>query len=150
MKKEDCLKAIKESLSYGQLDDALRVWQECYHYISIEEFVQCNEGAGVLSVDEYVQYMKEHRDIYDRAIADLSPHTKEAPEVIYGPKVTVLRECYNCPACVSESYRVQGDSGSDVYCAHPNFANEKEGRKFIRDTSWRTPEWCPVLHGQLP
>lgn len=64
---------------------------------------------------------------------------------MYGPKETITRCCMRCPACVSERYHVQGDSGSDVYCAHPNFHTEPKQRKSIGDTTWTTPSWCPAL-----
>lgn len=58
----------------------------------------------------------------------------------YGPKVTVKRRCSDCKACNSESYAVQGDSGHYVYCEHPSLPE----RKYIGDTNWNTPHWCPV------
>ena len=63
---------------------------------------------------------------------------------MYGPKVTVNRCCMSCPACESERYHVQGDSGSDVYCKHPDFQSEPKQRKYIGDSTWSTPTWCPV------
>ena len=58
----------------------------------------------------------------------------------YGPKVTVRRSCSDCEACNSESYAVQGDSGHYVYCEHPSLPESK----YIGDTNWNTPHWCPV------
>lgn len=58
----------------------------------------------------------------------------------YGPKVTVKRRCSDCKACNSESYAVQGDSGHYVYCEHPSLPE----RKYIGDTRWDTPGWCPA------
>ena len=58
----------------------------------------------------------------------------------YGPKVTVKRRCSDCKACNSESYAVQGDSGHYVYCEHPSLPE----RKYIGDTHWDTPDWCPA------
>ena len=58
----------------------------------------------------------------------------------YGPKVTVKRRCSDCKACNSESYAVQGDSGHYVYCEHPSLPESK----YIGDTNWNTPHWCPV------
>lgn len=63
---------------------------------------------------------------------------------IYGPSTGITRSCFNCPACTSERYSVQGDSGHFVSCAHPAFAGEKEGRRYIDDTKWNTPSWCPA------
>lgn len=57
-----------------------------------------------------------------------------------GPSVATKRSCFDCRWEKSESYAVQGDSGHDVYCTHPTHP----ARRFIADTSWDTPEWCPV------
>ncbi len=56
-----------------------------------------------------------------------------------GPKVDVRMSCFDCKWVTSVAYRVQGDSGCDVYCTHPSL-----GRKEIGDSSWNTPHWCPV------
>ncbi|WP_089215525.1 hypothetical protein [Sphingopyxis indica] len=66
---------------------------------------------------------------------------KLEPTQAEGPRVTVKASCFECRHCVSESYRVQSDSGSNVYCAHPDF----EQRKRVGDTRWETPDWCPVV-----
>lgn len=63
-----------------------------------------------------------------------------------GPKVTTHRSCFDCEVCVSESYRVQSDSGQDVYCTHPSLAE----RKRIGDTNWETPDWCPAAIAAAP
>ena len=63
---------------------------------------------------------------------------------MYGPEVTERRSCLNCQACKSESYHVQGDSGHDVYCTHPAFQSDPKQRKFIGDSTWTTPSWCPA------
>lgn len=57
-----------------------------------------------------------------------------------GPKLKVDASCFDCTYERSEGYRVQGDSGHDVYCDHPN-----DPGKRIGDTTWTTPEWCPIL-----
>lgn len=57
----------------------------------------------------------------------------------YGPTVTVTRSCHACKACQVESYRCQGDSGLDYYCAHPTY--EKRRPIGIFST---TPDWCPA------
>lgn len=57
----------------------------------------------------------------------------------YGPRVTVTRSCDGCKACEAESYRCQGDSGIDYYCAHPVY----EKRRPIGIFS-KTPDWCPA------
>lgn len=56
-----------------------------------------------------------------------------------GPRITIKASCLNCVHESSESYRVQGDSGHDVYC---NVGSE---RRHIGDTTWNTPKWCPFL-----
>ena len=62
-----------------------------------------------------------------------------------GPRKTVTHSCFSCEACVSESYKVQGDSGHDVYCIHPKALSPNAVKRFIADTSWDTPAWCPLL-----
>jgi len=57
-----------------------------------------------------------------------------------GPQVRIDASCSGCTHERNESYAVQGDSGFNVSCAHPNNPN-----RHIGDTTWRTPEWCPLL-----
>ena len=57
-----------------------------------------------------------------------------------GPDVYIEARCTGCIYERSVSYRVQGDSGHDVSCAHPS-----EPGRSIGDTTWRTPDWCPLL-----
>jgi hypothetical protein len=41
-------------------------------------------------------------------------------------------------------YRVQGDSGRDVECAHP------DGKGYIGERAFdATPQWCPLLKEAL-
>jgi hypothetical protein len=62
-----------------------------------------------------------------------------------GPRIRIEMSCFDCDYCVSESYRVQGDSGSDVYCLHPSIVpTAATPRKYIGDSSWSTPIWCPL------
>lgn len=56
-----------------------------------------------------------------------------------GPVLTVAASCLGCEYEVSEYYEVQGDSGCNVSCRHP------DGRGRVGDTNWRTPAWCPLL-----
>ena len=56
-----------------------------------------------------------------------------------GPKTQIKRSCFECEKCISESYHVQGDSGHDVYCGY------YPDKRYIGDTNWTTPAWCPVL-----
>lgn len=58
-----------------------------------------------------------------------------------GPKLTVTASCFDCSFCKSEYYAVQGDSGRDVSCTHPPYA---EKPRYIGDSTWRTPAWCPA------
>lgn len=57
-----------------------------------------------------------------------------------GPKITMARDCSGCVFNRSKPYLVQGDSGAYVWCDHPTVAS-----KYIGDTSWVTPDWCPEL-----
>ena len=59
----------------------------------------------------------------------------------HGPKLTTEASCFECEYCESASYAVQGDSGFTVYCKHPNAPQDVT----IGDTTWRTPDWCPVM-----
>lgn len=76
---------------------------------------------------------------HGQAPAQAAPAAVAGPSG-YGPKVTVKRRCSDCKACNSESYAVQGDSGHYVYCEHPSLPE----RKYIGDTHWDTPDWCPA------
>jgi len=58
---------------------------------------------------------------------------------IEGPTLRVDASCFDCRHESSESYAVQGDSGHSVYCTLIT------PRRSIGDSSWRTPEWCPLL-----
>lgn len=58
---------------------------------------------------------------------------------IHGPRIQIKASCFDCVHCISESYRVQGDSGYNVYCNHPKFPEKKH----ISSSSWNTPDWCP-------
>jgi len=62
-----------------------------------------------------------------------------------GPTVTIRGSCLNCEFCRSESYTCQGDSGSDVYCVNPEVLEAGKELRFIADTNWATPKWCPFL-----
>jgi len=62
-----------------------------------------------------------------------------------GPKLTIAASCFDCKHCQSERYRRQGDSGHDVSCAHP----ERNDTGYIGDTTFKTPEWCPLFQQAL-
>lgn len=68
-----------------------------------------------------------------------------------GPLVTIEANCFGCKHCTTESYRVQSDTGSDVYCEHPDVLAESalRSRKRVGDTSWTTPKWCPLLEAAM-
>jgi hypothetical protein len=58
-----------------------------------------------------------------------------------GPKLTIEVSCMGCTHERSDRYRVQGDSGTNVKCAHPAVG----GGRYVGDSSWQTPDWCPEL-----
>lgn len=60
-----------------------------------------------------------------------------------GPKLRLVATCMGCEHEASKHYQVQGDSGHDVECKHPEAGN----RGYIGDTTWNTPDWCPLLAG---
>ncbi len=64
------------------------------------------------------------------------------PEQRKGPRLMVVSSCLGCAYVLTTSYRVQGDSGTYVFCAHSAHAGIP--RK-VGDTNWTTPEWCPEL-----
>jgi hypothetical protein len=68
-----------------------------------------------------------------------NPDVAEVAGKRVGPALSIRASCVGCAFERSVSYRVQGDSGSDVYCDHPD-ANGKR----VADTRWDTPEWCPA------
>ncbi len=59
-----------------------------------------------------------------------------------GPKAILQFTCFGCKYETASFYREQGDSGCDVYCTHPAMNNSHIG-----DTSWQTPDHCPLLKG---
>jgi len=68
-----------------------------------------------------------------------------------GPKLTIKATCFDCEHERSESYAVQGDSGCNVFCAHPDMVAESKLRsnRRIGDSTWDTPKWCPMLAGAI-
>jgi hypothetical protein len=61
-----------------------------------------------------------------------------------GPRITIKASCYSCKFERSESYRVQSDSGHNVYCDHPDTTTNR-----VNDSRWETPDWCPLLTAAL-
>lgn len=55
-----------------------------------------------------------------------------------GPDVRTSYSCHGCTFCTSKSYRVQSDSGFDIFCNHGG------KKRDIGNGSWHMPEWCPV------
>jgi hypothetical protein len=66
-----------------------------------------------------------------------------------GPRIRVLMSCFDCDFCARESYTYQGDSGSDVYCVHPEAAESGKIKRLIGDTNWKTPVWCPLRQAAI-
>lgn len=66
-----------------------------------------------------------------------------------GPQIEVKASCFDCTYECSVSYAVQGDSGCTVYCTHPAVQVDGKERRYVADTSWRTPGWCPLLAAAL-
>ena len=59
-----------------------------------------------------------------------------------GPQIKVSMTCAYCTHVRSYANLGLGDSASDVYCTHPD--NGDGSRRFIADTDWTTPKWCPM------
>lgn len=66
-----------------------------------------------------------------------------------GPLVTINTSCFDCSFETSDSYCVEDvndvDSGHKVYCTHPEAPLAGEARRYIADSCWDTPDWCPLL-----
>jgi hypothetical protein len=61
-----------------------------------------------------------------------------------GPLVRV--SCSGCRHRRSEGYRIQGDSGADIYCTH-----SANGRiRYVGDSVSDTPDWCPLWPEGVP
>lgn len=57
-----------------------------------------------------------------------------------GPRITNKESCFDCEYCHNDRYQVQGDSGCDVTCSHPEAPTDN----YVGDTRWTTPLWCPA------
>ena len=66
-----------------------------------------------------------------------------------GPLVTISRSCSGCRYEETEGYRVQSDTGRDVYCTN-SLVQIGDRRRHIGDTTWSTPDWCPFLRFSTP
>lgn len=66
-----------------------------------------------------------------------------------GPRVKIELSCFDCDFCTSESYACQGDSGSDVYCIHPEAVEAGKDRRHVGDSRWTTPVWCPLRQAAI-
>lgn len=108
----------------------------------IEGLTAAQESLGV----EFEKVLHDNLfDLYEESAPHGQAPAQAAPAAVagpsgYGPKVTVKRRCSDCKACNSESYAVQGDSGHYVYCEHPSLPESK----YIGNTHWDTPDWCPA------
>jgi hypothetical protein len=54
----------------------------------------------------------------------------------------VKRLCYPCDHYRSERFRVQGDTGADMHCDHPDAPVPGYMGSYGEP---RTPDWCPVV-----
>jgi hypothetical protein len=57
-----------------------------------------------------------------------------------GPSISLEITCSGCKYVRTERYSVQSDNGCDVSCAHESAPFDK----YIGDTTWTTPSWCPL------
>ena len=82
----------------------------------------------------------ERIDRASRSAALLSRRLDELDQLVRtqreGPKVTITLSCTGCLHCESVRYRRQSDTGCDVSCSL--------AQRAIGDTTWTTPDWCPV------
>lgn len=66
-----------------------------------------------------------------------------------GPNIRLDVDCYGCIYMENESYCCQSDSGFKIYCIHVNHGEEGKRRRYLGDTNWRTPYWCPLKSAAL-
>ena len=66
-----------------------------------------------------------------------------------GPRVSLDLTCFHCVHCQTVGYTCQGDSGTDVYCTHPESLEEGQDRRFIGDSRWSTPRWCQLRQSAI-
>lgn len=75
-----------------------------------------------------------------------------------GPSLKIVASCTGCAHEHSDHYSIEDgndvDSGWSVYCKHPNAGSATPdlgtcARRPIGDTTWTTPEWCPLLSASL-
>src|SRR3990167_5823198 len=138
------------ALGWNECRDAMRAAQPVVAqqpgaaYAALPDGVAtlCEYGGDVFTAAQmraFADATYTIRASHGQAPAQAAPAAVAGP-IGYGPKVTVKRSCSDCKACNSESYAVQGDSGHYVYCGHPSLPESK----YIGDTNWNTPHWCPV------
>lgn len=61
-----------------------------------------------------------------------------------GPRLRIVASCNMCGHIKVTPYQVQGNSGRDVECTHP------DGQGYIGERQFdSTPQWCPLLKGAL-
>lgn len=67
-----------------------------------------------------------------------------------GPRITVNASCSSCEYVRTSHYAVQGDSGCNVSCSQPEVVADNQGKdRYVGDTTWDTPMWCPMLTAAL-
>jgi len=61
-----------------------------------------------------------------------------------GPRLRIVASCDQCTYLKVTPYRVQGDSGRDVECTHP------DAHGYIGESRFdSTPSWCALLKDAL-
>lgn len=120
------------------LREKLKTYEDLGGAADDVQLLRMGYAAARLEVESLKAQLAE-RASHGQAPAQAVPAAVAGPSG-YGPNVTVRRSCSDCKACNSESYAVQGDSGHYVYCEHPSLPESK----YIGDTNWNTPHWCPV------
>lgn len=66
-----------------------------------------------------------------------------------GPVLRIVASCQDCECIKVTPYRVQGDSGRDVECAHPDATSDGSPRYIGESRVDATPQWCPLLKSAL-
>jgi len=93
--------------------------------------IEINDGqmSGLSTIDPssfYKNLLKVASDSYKFDLLNEGPKTR----------VLLTRSCRNCFHCETKYYAIQGDSGYDVSC--------KLAKREIGDSTWATPNWCPI------
>lgn len=135
----ESLRAAQPGAAYATRPDEREAFEAMMRSQTFDSLKRLSDGSYE-SYEARVGWLAWNvRAAHGQAPAQAAPATVAGPSG-YGPNVTVRRSCSDCKACNSESYAVQGDSGHYVYCEHPSLPESK----YIGDTNWNTPHWCPV------